>query len=161
MLEGVVQRGTATVIREKFLPNVPVAGKTGTTNDEKDAWFIGYTPDLVVGVYVGYDTPRPMGKGMTGGALAAPIFGDFVKQAIGDKPSAPFRVPPGLKFVRVDLKTGLRVNPGDPPGQTIQEAFKPAEEPDDQGSAIGVTSAATGVGGVGTPSVQAGRGGLF
>lgn len=161
IMEGVVQRGTATVIREKFLPNVPVAGKTGTTNDEKDAWFIGYTPDLVVGVYVGYDTPRPMGKGMTGGALAAPIFGDFVKQAIGDKPSAPFRVPPGLKFVRVDLKTGLRVNPGDPPGQTIQEAFKPAEEPDDQGSAIGVTSAATGVGGVGTPSVQAGRGGLF
>ena len=62
IMEGVVQRGTATIIKQ-ILPNVPIAGKTGTTNDEKDAWFIGYTPDLVVGVFVGYDTPRPMGKG--------------------------------------------------------------------------------------------------
>ena len=66
MMEGVVQRGTATVVK-KIIPNVPIAGKTGTTNDEKDAWFIGYTPDLVVGVFLGYDTPRHLGKGMTGG----------------------------------------------------------------------------------------------
>jgi penicillin-binding protein 1A len=160
IMEGVVQRGTATVIREKFLPNMPVAGKTGTTNDEKDAWFIGYTPDLVVGVYIGYDTPRPMGKGMTGGALAAPIFGDFVKQAIGDKPPVPFRVPPGLRFVRVDTKTGLKINPGEQATQSIQEAFKPGEEPDDPSSALGLTSAPGANGGT-LPSVQAGRGGLF
>ncbi|MBX9925932.1 MAG: penicillin-binding protein 1A [Hyphomicrobiaceae bacterium] len=165
IMEGVVQRGTATVIREKYLPNTPVAGKTGTTNDEKDAWFIGYTPDLVVGVYVGYDTPRPMGKGMTGGALAAPIFGDFVKQALGDKPPVPFRVPPGLKFVRVDLKTGLRLNPGEQASQTLQEAFKPGEEPDDASSALGVSAAQSNAAGSGVPGVSAptqiGRGGVF
>jgi len=161
IMEGVVQRGTATVIREKFLPNVPVAGKTGTTNDEKDAWFIGYTPDLVVGVYIGYDTPRPMGKGMTGGALAAPIFGDFVKQALADKPPVPFRVPPGLKFVRVDLKTGLRVTPGEGAQQTMQEGFKPGEEPDDPSSAMGVSAAQSGAaGGPATPT-QIGRSGVF
>lgn len=160
IMEGVVQRGTGTVIREKYLPNTPVAGKTGTTNDEKDAWFIGYTPDLVVGVYVGYDTPRPMGKGMTGGALAAPIFGDFVKQALADKPPIPFRVPPGLKFIRVDLKTGLRINPGEQAQQTIQEAFKPGEEPDDPASALGVTGAPAPGGGLAAPA-QIGRGGVF
>ena len=162
ILEGVVQRGTATVIKEKYLPNTPIAGKTGTTNEEKDAWFIGYTPDLVVGVFVGYDTPRPMGKGNTGGHIAAPIFGDFVKQVLGDKPAAPFRVPAGIKLVRVDLKTGLRAMPGDP-GPTIMEAFKPGEEPDDPGSALGVAQApaesgpGTGVGGPGA-GLLSGRG---
>ena len=66
---------------------MPVAGKTGTTNEEKDAWFIGYTPDLVVGVFIGYDTPKPMGKGNTGGHVAAPIFGNFMKMALADKPA--------------------------------------------------------------------------
>lgn len=136
ILEGVVQRGTATVLKSL---NRPLAGKTGTTNEEKDTWFIGYTPDLVVGVYVGYDTPKPMGKGNTGGAIAAPIFGDFVKAALGDAPPAPFRVPPGIKFVRVSLKTGLRAGPQDT--DAIMEAFKPNEEPDDAYSVIGVTGA--------------------
>ncbi len=90
MLEGVVQRGTATVVKEL---GVPVAGKTGTTNDEKDAWFIGYTPDLVAGVYIGYDNPQPMGKGNTGGGLAAPVFLDFMKSALNGKPPVDFRVP--------------------------------------------------------------------
>lgn len=134
IMEGVVQRGTATVLKEK-LPGVSVAGKTGTTNEEKDAWFIGYTPDMVVGVYMGYDTPKPMGKGNTGGHLAAPIFGNFMKLALADRPPVPFRVPPGLKLVRVSLKTGLRVQPGDTDG--IMEAFKPGEEPDDAYSVIG------------------------
>ena len=107
MMEGVVQRGTATIV-SKMLPNVPIAGKTGTTNDEKDAWFIGYTPDLVVGVFIGYDTPKPMGKGMTGGHVAAPIFGNFMKMALADKKAVPFRIPPGIKLVRVSLRTGLR-----------------------------------------------------
>jgi penicillin-binding protein 1A len=132
ILEGVIQRGTATSLKAL---NRPLAGKTGTTNEEKDAWFVGYTPDLVVGVFVGFDTPRPMGKGNTGGAIAAPIFGSFVKEALADEPAAPFRVPPGIKLVRVSLKTGLRASPDDP--GAIMEAFKPNEEPDDAYSVIG------------------------
>jgi len=132
ILEGVVQRGTATVLKSL---NRPIAGKTGTTNEERDAWFVGYTPDLVVGVYIGFDTPKPMGKGRTGGGVAAPIFGDFMKRALADEPAAPFRVPPGLKLVRVNLKTGLRAGPND--GQAILESFKPSEEPDDAYSIIG------------------------
>ena len=90
MMEGVVQAGTATVVREV---GKPIAGKTGTTNDEKDAWFIGFSPDIVVGIYVGYDKPRNLGRGMTGGHLAAPIARDFLKLALADKPAIPFKVP--------------------------------------------------------------------
>jgi len=133
-MEGVVQRGTATSLKKL---GMPLAGKTGTTNDEKDAWFIGFTPDLVVGVFVGYDIPRPMGKGQTGGRVAAPIFGNFVKMAMEGKPAVPFRVPPGIKLVRVSLKTGLRAEPGDK--DAVIEAFKPGEEPDDAYSVIGFT----------------------
>jgi len=139
ILEGVVQRGTATVLKSL---GRPIAGKTGTTNEERDAWFVGYTPDLVVGVFVGFDTPRPMGKGRTGGGVAAPIFGEFMKRALADEPAAPFRVPPGLKLVRVNLKTGLRATPTDP--QAILEAFKPNEEPDDAYSIIGFQVSDTG-----------------
>ncbi|MCB1520161.1 MAG: penicillin-binding protein 1A [Hyphomicrobiaceae bacterium] len=134
IMEGVVQRGTATSLKAL---GMPLAGKTGTSNDEKDAWFIGFTPDLVVGVFVGYDIPRPMGKGQTGGAVAAPIFGDFIKMALADKPPVPFRVPPGIRLVRVNIKTGLRAEAGDP--DAITEAFKPGEEPDDAYSVIGFT----------------------
>jgi penicillin-binding protein 1A len=137
MMEGVVQRGTATIV-SKILPNVEIAGKTGTTNDEKDAWFIGYTPDLVVGVFVGYDSPRPMGKGMTGGHVAAPIFANFMKMALADKKTVPFRRPPGVKLVRVSLRTGLRAQSGD--SEVVEEAFKPYEEPDDTYSVIGFTN---------------------
>ncbi len=105
MLEGVVQRGTATVVREV---GKPVAGKTGTTNDEKDAWFVGYTPDLTVGCYIGFDKPRHLGRGATGGHLAAPIVKDFLKLALAEKPAVPFRVPAGLKLVRVDSRSGMR-----------------------------------------------------
>jgi penicillin-binding protein 1A len=140
IMEGVVQRGTGTVIRRILGPNVPVAGKTGTTNDEKDAWFVGFTPDLVVGVFVGYDTPRPMGKGMTGGHVAAPIFGHFLKLALAGKPPVEFRAPPGIKLVRVSLRTGLRAVPGEK--NTVEEAFKPNEEPDDEYSVIGFTNEA-------------------
>jgi penicillin-binding protein 1A len=142
IMEGVIQRGTATVLKSL---NRPLAGKTGTTNEEKDAWFVGYTPDLVVGVFVGYDTPRPMGKGMTGGQIAAPIFGSFMKSALADKPATPFRIPPGVKLVRVNLKTGLRAGGGEGE-QTIMEAFNPGEEPDDANSVIGFSDAAGGAG---------------
>jgi penicillin-binding protein 1A len=134
IMEGVIQRGTATSLKKL---NRPLAGKTGTTNEEKDAWFIGYTPDLVVGVFVGYDTPRAMGKGNTGGAVAAPIFGSFMQAALADQPPVPFRVPPGVKLVRVSLKTGLRASPDDT--AAVVEAFKTNEEPDDAYSVIGFT----------------------
>ncbi|MGZ5822576.1 MAG: penicillin-binding protein 1A [Hyphomicrobium sp.] len=134
ILEGVIQRGTATVLKSV---GRPLAGKTGTTNEEKDAWFIGYSPDLVVGVFVGFDTPTPMGKFQTGGKVAAPIFGAFMQQALADTPPAPFRVPPGIKLVRVNLRTGLRAAADDP--TSIMEAFKPGEEPDDAYSVIGFT----------------------
>ena len=143
IMEGVVQRGTATVLKSL---NRPIAGKTGTTNEEKDTWFIGYTPDMVVGVFVGYDTPKPMGKGNTGGAVAAPIFGDFMKVVLAEKPAAPFRTPPGLQRIRVNLKTGLRASADDK--DAIDEYFKPNEGPDDAYSIIGLA----GAGAVGTES---------
>ncbi|MFN3745594.1 MAG: penicillin-binding protein 1A [Hyphomicrobiaceae bacterium] len=134
MMEGVVQRGTATSLRSI---GKPVAGKTGTTNDAKDAWFIGFSPDLVVGVFIGYDIPKPMGKDATGGYVAAPVFGSFMKMALADKPATPFRIPPGIKLVRVNPSTGLRAQPGDT--RSVLEAFKPDEEPDDAYSIIGFT----------------------
>jgi penicillin-binding protein 1A len=135
MMEGVVQRGTATVVREV---GKPIAGKTGTTNDEKDAWFIGFSPELVVGVYVGYDKPRHLGRGGTGGHLAAPIVKDFLKVALADRPAIPFRVPAGIKLIRVNPRTGLRAAPGEP---SISEAFKPGTAPPDGYSVMGVTDA--------------------
>ena len=132
MMEGVVQRGTATSVRAV---ERPVAGKTGTTNDEKDAWFIGYTPDLAVGVFVGFDNPRPMGRGATGGQVAAPIFTDFVKQALSDKPPVEFRVPRGLQLIPINRRTGLRTAAGTP--GAILEAFKPGMAPPDSYSVIG------------------------
>ncbi len=124
IMEGVIQRGTATVLSEL---KRPIAGKTGTTNDEKDAWFIGFTPDLVVGVYMGYDKPRHLGRDATGGHLSAPIARDFFKAALADKPAMPFRVPPGIKLIRVDVKTGQRAGPGST--GVILEAFKPGTAP--------------------------------
>ncbi|WP_315720306.1 MULTISPECIES: penicillin-binding protein 1A [unclassified Bradyrhizobium] len=139
MLEGVVQAGTATVLREV---GKPIAGKTGTTNEAKDAWFVGFSPDLAVAIYMGYDKPRPLGKGnaATGGHLAAPIAKDFMKLALADKPATPFKIPAGIKLVRVDSKTGMRASPGDG-GRTIMEAFKPGTAPPDNYSVIGVADA--------------------
>jgi penicillin-binding protein 1A len=134
MMEGVVQRGTGTKLREV---GRPVAGKTGTTNDEKDVWFIGFTPDMVVGVYLGYDRPRSLGRGVTGGHYAAPIVSDFMKVALADKPAQPFRVPPGIKLIRINAKSGLRAQPGDE--RVILEAFKPGTQPSDSYSMIGLT----------------------
>jgi penicillin-binding protein 1A len=164
ILEGVVQYGTARSLKKL---GRPLAGKTGTTNEEKDAWFVGYSPDLVVGVFVGYDTPRPMGKGETGGRVAAPIFGSFMKKALADRPATPFRIPPGIKLVRINHRTGLRAS-ADQPG-SIMEAFKPGEGPDDAYSVIGL-SEVTGTGASGTgvarpeprrPSLGSERGGLW
>ncbi|MEM8551641.1 MAG: penicillin-binding protein 1A [Pseudomonadota bacterium] len=133
IMEGVVQRGTATRIKAL---NRPVAGKTGTTNEEKDAWFVGYTPDLVAGVFIGYDEPRPMGRGATGGQMAAPIFLEFMKSALEGKAVVDFRPPEGIKLIPVDRRTGRQVS-GSGPG-VILEAFKPGTAPGDTFSIIGL-----------------------
>ncbi|MBR0813115.1 MULTISPECIES: penicillin-binding protein 1A [Bradyrhizobium] len=139
LMEGVVQSGTATVIKAV---GKPVAGKTGTTNEAKDAWFVGFSPDIAVAIYMGYDKPRPLGKGnaATGGHLAAPIARDFLQLALADKPAVPFKVPAGIKLVRVAAKTGMRAGPGET-GGTILEAFKPGTAPPDNYSVIGVADA--------------------
>lgn len=131
MMEGVVQRGTATVVKSL---NRPIAGKTGTTNDEKDAWFVGFTPDLTVGVFLGYDTPKPMGHGSTGGQMAAPVFRDFMQVAMAGQPPVEFRVPDGMSLIPIDKKTGMRSYGGD---GTIIEAFKPGTGPADTYDIIG------------------------
>jgi penicillin-binding protein 1A len=134
LMEGVVQRGTATVVRDV---GRPIAGKTGTTNDEKDVWFIGFSPDIVVGAYMGYDKPRHIGYGASGGHTAAPMVRDFFKAALADKPAVPFRVPAGIKLIRIDPKTGMRLAAGATGG--ILEAFKPGTAPPDNYSIIGAT----------------------
>jgi penicillin-binding protein 1A len=128
MMEGVVQRGTATSVK---VVDKPVAGKTGTTNDYKDAWFIGFTPDLVVGVFVGFDEPKTLGSAETGGRAAAPIFRDFMLAALEDVPATPFRVPPDVSLVRVHLESGRRA--GSEGGGVILEAFKLGTGPGSEG----------------------------
>ncbi len=132
MMQGVVQRGTAA--RLNYL-NRPIAGKTGTTNDSKDAWFVGFTPDIVVGVFVGYDNPRSLGFGGTGSALAAPIFGNFMEPAMKGKPKIDFKVPQGMSLIAIDRKTGMQAHAGDP--NVMVEAFKPGTGPADVYQVIG------------------------
>ncbi len=122
IMEGVVIRGTATTVRAV---GKHLAGKTGTTNDSKDVWFVGFSPDLTVGVFMGYDRPRSLGNTATAGLYAAPIFRDFMMAALKDKPDTPFRVPPGIKLISVDAKTGVRSSGAG----TILEAFKPGTAP--------------------------------
>lgn len=128
ILEGVVQRGTARKLKEL---GRPLAGKTGTTNESKDAWFIGFSPDLVVGVFVGFDDPKSMGKRETGSSVAAPIWGDFMEEALKNIPPMPFRVPPGIKNVRVNAKTGRLAQASD--SNVIWEAFVAGTEPGTEG----------------------------
>jgi penicillin-binding protein 1A len=124
MMEGVVERGTGRRIRAV---GKPLAGKTGTTNDSLDAWFVGFSPDLAVGVFTGFDTPRSLGRGETGSSVAVPIFRDFMEGALKDRPSIPFRIPSGLRLVRVNADTGMPARPGD--RHVIREAFRPGTEP--------------------------------
>jgi penicillin-binding protein 1A len=128
----VVERGTG---RKLLAVGKPVAGKTGTSNEERDAWFIGYTPDLCVGVFIGYDNPKPMGRRRTGGELAAPVVADFMRMALRDAPATPFRVPKGVELMPINAKTGQRDVFGE--AGVILEAFKPGDEPPDQTKVIG------------------------
>ncbi|WP_439627999.1 penicillin-binding protein 1A [Shinella sp.] len=132
MMEGVVTRGTAA---GKIKLDRPTAGKTGTTNDEKDAWFVGYTPDLVAGLYIGFDNPAPLGRGATGGSLSAPIFNEFMTAALEGTRPTKFIVPEGMQFIAVNRKTGMQASEGQP--DTIMEAFKPGTGPADVFSVIG------------------------
>jgi len=135
MMEGVVRRGTAA--GKIKIDDRPVAGKTGTTNDEKDAWFVGYTPNLVAGVYIGFDTPAPLGRGATGGSLAAPVFAEFMEEAVKRTPPEKFHVPEGMQFIPVNRTTGMMAFEGEP--DTIVEAFKPGTGPADVFAVIGDT----------------------
>lgn len=132
MMEGVIQRGTARMLQSL---NRPLAGKTGTTNDEKDAWFVGYTPDMVVGLYLGMDQPKPLGRGATGSGLAVPVFKDFMTVALKGRPKVDFRVPEGMTMIAINRRTGMRATPGGP--DVIMEAFKPGTGPADTYSVIG------------------------
>lgn len=125
MLQGVVDRGTAT--KAKSIGKI-VAGKTGTTNNSYDSWFVGFSPDLVMAVYVGYDNPQSLGKDETGASVAMPIFIDFMKDALKDKPSIPFRVPNSIKLVKIDKYTGKYATPNTPKSQIFFEALKTNDE---------------------------------
>ncbi len=136
MLEGVVQRGTGRSISSI---GKPLAGKTGTTNESRDTWFIGFAPDLAVGVFVGFDTPIPLGKQTwggqeTGSSVAAPVFKAFMEKALENKPAIPFRTPPGVRLVRIDADTGRRASASSQ--RVIQEAFKEGTVPGEASDAI-------------------------
>lgn len=131
MLQGVVQRGTGRRIREI---GRPLAGKTGTTNDAFDTWFIGFSPDLAIGVYVGFDKPKSLGPREQGASVAAPVFKQFVAEALQGEPIIPFRIPTGIRLVRVNAQNGLPARPGEQ--NVILEAFRPGSEPENQGPVL-------------------------
>ena len=131
MLEGVVKRGTGRRINTI---RKPLAGKTGTTNDSKDTWFVGFSPDLTVGVFVGFDKPRPLGRGETGSSVAAPVFKKFMEVALKDRSAIPFRVPAGLQLVRVNARTGRPASGTEK--SVILEAFLPGTVPTRQGPVL-------------------------
>ncbi|MFN4023624.1 MAG: penicillin-binding protein 1A [Hyphomonas sp.] len=125
MLEGVVERGTA---RRALRVGKPLGGKTGTTDAYRDAIFVGFSPDLVVGIRIGFDDNRPLGEGEAGGAVAVPIFTDFMEKALEKEPATPFRIPPGVRLVKINAQTGALASAGGG-GVIIDEAFRPGTEP--------------------------------
>jgi penicillin-binding protein 1A len=164
MMQGVIERGTGQSI--KVLGRTYIAGKTGTTNEAKDLWFVGFTANLAMGVYIGFDQPRSLGDGEATQAAryTAPIFRDFMGMALKDKPDTPFRVPEGIKLIRVSVATGMRAGAGE--GNTLMEAFKPGQAPPDYFGAGGIGLGAGGGRSAGvTPeadrAVGAGTGGLY
>ncbi|MBB5692611.1 penicillin-binding protein 1A [Muricoccus pecuniae] len=151
LLQGVTARGTGVEAAKGL--NRPVAGKTGTTNDYFDNWFVGFTPDIVVAVWVGFDDPHSLGEGETGGGNAAPIFREVVAAALKDSPPVPFRAPPGVALVRVSTSNG----------QSILEPFRPGTESAARPPMGGFEASGAGGGGGGTTAsaVDSGLGGLY
>jgi penicillin-binding protein 1A len=141
MLQGVVQRGTGYRVSSI---GKPLAGKTGTTNNSQDAWFLGFSPDLVAGVYVGFDAPRTLGKRETGSSAAVPIFKEFMENALADEASTPFRVPPGIRMVRMNTETGLPAMPADDRRKLVLEAFRRGTEPGINARSIVIDGSDTG-----------------
>jgi penicillin-binding protein 1A len=131
IMEGVIQRGTATVLRDL---NRPLFGKTGTTNGPTNVWFVGGTPDIIAGVYLGYDNPKPLGAYAQGGRIAAPVWKEWAQTALKDQSKVPFVAPSGIRWVRIDRASGKRVygvfpTTEDPKSEVIWEAFQPQTEP--------------------------------
>ncbi|OSP56238.1 penicillin-binding protein 1A [Pseudoruegeria sp. SK021] len=125
MMKGVVDRGTASGTVN--LP-VPIAGKTGTTNDEKDVWFVGFSSNIVAGCYIGHDQPRPMGRGASGGGMCGPVFNEFMAEAIKVYGGGPFAVPPGGRFVSIDRITGARLSDDASGPNVVSEYFRNGQE---------------------------------
>ena len=128
MMQGVITSGTAQSMGNYNVKSSAIAGKTGTTNNSYDSWFVGFSPDLVVGVYVGFDNPKSLGKEETGASIALPIFINFMKEALKDQPSKPFRIPNTIKLVKIDRTTGKEPNLLTPKEKLFSEAFKVDEE---------------------------------
>ncbi len=126
ILQGVVERGSGWKAR---IQGKTIGGKTGTSNDQKDVWFIGGTPDLVAGVFLGYDQPKSLGNYAAGGSLAAPVFKDFMEQVLKNKKDIAFRVPEGVSLVRVNRETGKPATVDDSNYNVVLEAFKEGTEP--------------------------------
>jgi penicillin-binding protein 1A len=121
ILEGAVKYGTAWRARSI---NKIIGGKTGTSNDFRDAWFIGCTPDLVIGIYVGFDDNRTLGNGETGSKVAAPIFVEAIEDMLKDKQPVPFRIPEGITFRKIDVNSGKEPTLASQRNSIILEAFK-------------------------------------
>ncbi|MCM1294759.1 MAG: PBP1A family penicillin-binding protein [Muribaculaceae bacterium] len=143
ILQGAVERGTG---RQAQVPGHTIAGKTGTTNDVKDVWFIGFSKNIIAGVYLGYDTPKPLGKG-AGSHMAARAFAEFMTVALADAKNQPFAVPDGMHFVRVNRRSGAAAS-ADPNGMIITEAFKPGQSPNPAPSVQQKSASGAVVGGV-------------
>ena len=126
MMQGVVERGTAA--RTVNLP-VPTAGKTGTTNDGRDAWFVGYTSNIVAGCYIGHDQPRPLGRGAGGGAICGPVFNEFMLEAVKKYGGGRFRVPEGGYFINIDRNSGARLPDSATGAHVVSEFFREGVEP--------------------------------
>jgi penicillin-binding protein 1A len=125
MMRGVVERGTAS---KTVSLGVPTAGKTGTTNDAKDVWFVGFTNRIVAGCYIGYDTPRSLGQGASGGGMCGPVFNQFMKKATKKYGASKFRVPEGCQFIKIDRFSGARLSGGASGDNVVNECFREGEE---------------------------------
>jgi penicillin-binding protein 1A len=157
MLQGAVEHGTAG--RARSIGKI-IGGKTGTTNSSYDSWFVGFSADLVAAVYVGFDTPKSLGKMETGASVALPIFVDFMKEALKNSPSTPFRVPNTVKFVKINRLNGKLATPKTPREDIFFEAFKLEDKVMEEGEEDDGDDA-SGINGGGEDSVNSDTQGIY